>query len=92
MSDSEKDLQIELKWPGVQGNSTHVRISLMDVRCADDLRIGYDYGRDGWVVSQAKVHEWEEDDKVRDHGWTEVAFVKAWALTPDMSEQAGRMG
>lgn len=58
---------------------THVQVSLMEVRAADDLRISYDFDRDGWKLEQAQFFSWEVDDEVRDEGWVEVGFIKAWA-------------
>lgn len=51
----------------------------MDLRAADDIRIEYDFGRDGWVIKQAQVFEWEIDDEICDPQWKEVAFIEAWA-------------
>lgn len=54
-------------------------ISLCHTRAADDIRIKYDSDRDGWVIEQASVFEWEAGDKSCDQDWKEVAFVQAWA-------------
>lgn len=56
-----------------------IEVGLMDVRAADNIRISYDYERDGWKIEQASIFEWKADDKVCDPDWQEVAFVKAWA-------------
>jgi hypothetical protein len=55
-----------------------VEIGLSDVRCADSIRITYDFDRDGWKIEQAQAHEWECDDPVCDPKWTETAFCPAW--------------
>lgn len=55
-----------------------VIIGLSDTRAADDIRIHYDFTRDGWVVEQASVFAWEADDEVMDPDWKEVAFIQAW--------------
>jgi hypothetical protein len=60
-----------------------IQIGLMDVRVADDIRVSYDFDRNGWVVQQASVFEWEPGDTEQDHGWTEVAFIKAWSQRKD---------
>ena len=57
-----------------------VEVSLMDVRAADDIRIVYDFERDGWVIMQATRVVWDVDEEP-DDGWQEVAFVRAWGLT-----------
>jgi len=56
-----------------------IHIGLMDTRAADDIRIEYDFERDGWIVKQAQVFEWSVDDEICDSKWKEVAFIKAWA-------------
>ena len=79
--------------PSVMGDTAHVdlwyprssdvkaiEVGLMDVRAADAIRIEYDFHRDGWVVKQASNFTWDADDTVCDRGWTEVAFIQAWAL------------
>ena len=56
-----------------------IHVGLVDVRAADDIRIHYDFNRDGWVIQQASRFEWAADDDVMDPDWQEVAFVQAWA-------------
>ena len=60
-----------------------IQIGLIDVRAADDIRVSYDFDRNGWVIQQASVFEWEPDDTEQDQGWTEVAFVEAWSQQRD---------
>lgn len=55
-----------LWYPRSEGNEELVRVSLYDVRAADDLLIGYDFERDGWVISR-------DDSPER-----EVAFIESW--------------
>ena len=55
-----------------------IQVGLMDVRAADDIRIEYDFDRDGWIIKQAQVFEWDANDKVCDPQWKEVSFIKAW--------------
>ena len=55
-----------------------IQIGLMDMRAADDIRITYDFARDGWSIQQASRFEWDVDEPI-DHDWQEVAFVEAWA-------------
>jgi hypothetical protein len=57
----------------------HIYVGLVDVRAADNIRISYDFERDGWVIEQASVFEWNDNDKVCDPDWQEVAFVQSWA-------------
>ena len=72
-------LHVDLWYPRVEDNPVDkIQVGLIDVRAADDIRIGYDFDRDGWVVEQASTFEWEADDKVCDEDWQEVAFIEAW--------------
>lgn len=57
----------------------YIRVGLMDVRAADDILIEYDFERDGWVIKQAQVFQWDVNDERCDPEWKEVAFVQAWA-------------
>jgi len=62
-------------------DESYVQIYLSHVRAADDIRIRYDFDRDGWVVEQASVFEWDTTgivDPVCDPEWAEVAFILAW--------------
>lgn len=71
-------LHVDLWYPRSDDSAKFIQVGLMDVRAADDLRISYDFERDGWKIEQASVSEWEADDEVCDQGWKETAFVKAW--------------
>ena len=74
------ELHLDLWYPDVP--DTKVRklvLGLVDVRAADSIRISYEKKRDGWLIEQASVFEWDGDDPVYDKDWKEVAFVKAWA-------------
>jgi hypothetical protein len=78
--ESKRDVpEVELWYPRVPGNARHIEIGLSDVRAADNIRVSYDFDRDGWVVEQAAVFEWECNDPVCDADWQEVAFIRAWA-------------
>jgi hypothetical protein len=70
-------LYVELWYPR-QEPIKSIHVGLMDVRAADDIRIEYDFERDGWKISQAKYFSWEGEDEICDPGWAEVAFVQAW--------------
>lgn len=73
-------VHVDVWYPDLQGNQKYVEVGLMHVRAADSIRISYDLGRDGWVIEQASVFEWDVDDAACDPRWQEVAFVQAWAL------------
>lgn len=71
-------LHVDLWYPGLPENPQQIQVALMCTRAADDIRISYDYTRDGWVISQSTdAMDCSED-------WQEVAFVKAWALCKDI--------
>jgi len=69
----------------------YCRLSLSDGRVSKDIRVSYDFERDGWLIEgylsreegsctvavdeQGRDIEGDEDDV-----WKEVAFVPAWAL------------
>lgn len=78
--DSRRDTpSVQLWYPRGDGNAKEIEIELSDVRAADNIRISYDFERDGWVVKQAAIFEWDGDDSVCGADWQEVAFIKAWA-------------
>lgn len=69
---------VNLLYPRSDGHVSQLQISLYEVRAADDIRISYDFERDGWKIEQEEI--------LNDHGaytgtgdWKEVAFVQAWA-------------
>lgn len=72
-------IHVDWMYPGVEDNATHLQLGMCHVRAADDIRIRYDFDRDGWSVEQSKWFEWDADDEECDPDWQEVAFIKAWA-------------
>jgi hypothetical protein len=77
--ESNRDIpDVELWYPRIEGNADIIQIGLSDVRAADDIRIRYDFVRDGYVILQASIFEWHADDDVCDMDWQEVAFIRAW--------------
>jgi hypothetical protein len=69
---------VEIEYPRNEGNIDCIELGLLDVRAADSVRISYDFERDGWIIYQASVFEWDIDDEICDADWQEVAFVRAW--------------
>jgi hypothetical protein len=55
-----------------------IEVGLTEVRAADNIRISYDFDRDGWKIEQASTFSWLGNDPVCDQDWQEVAFVQAW--------------
>lgn len=86
-------LRAQLWYPRTPVGAIHTCIlGLMDTRAADDIRITYDFERDGWVISQASRFSWNVDDPVCDRDWQEVAFVNAWARAETPEQEAARLG
>ena len=77
----EDHLMVEMWYQRPRVN--YVEVGLVDVRATDNIRIHYDFDRDGWVIEQATVSEWSSDEEFEKvgEGWTEVAFAGAYALT-----------
>jgi hypothetical protein len=66
--------QVDLYYPGTGDDEEVVdaiEIALMHVRAARDIRITYDFHRDGWVISA-------QTDANFDGPWVEKAFIPAW--------------
>jgi len=53
-----------------------IEIGLEHVRAADNIRVSYDFERDGYVIEQSR---WTDENQTGDL-WQEVAFIQAWAL------------
>ena len=79
-------VSVDLWYPG-HSSIKAIHVGLMHVRAADDIRIEYDFQRDGWVIKQASRFMWMAESEC-DPGWKEVAFVQAWARDERCCEQA----
>jgi hypothetical protein len=84
----ERVVSVELSYPpyeteiGTPDQGVHpstFEIGLLHVRAADNIRVSYDFARDGWSIKQASTFSWPADSEVYDEDWQEVAFVKARA-------------
>lgn len=60
-----------------------IEVELIDVRAADNIRISYDFDRDGYVIKQAARAPFDKDGEDQDEDWAEVAFIKAWGRRVD---------
>ena len=67
-----------LWYPRTETRTRYVNVGLTDVRAADEIRISYDFERDGYKIEQASIFQWDPSDMVMDRDWQEVAFVEAW--------------
>lgn len=65
-----------------QNQIKFIEVGLSDVRAADNLRISYDFDRDGWKVEQAYINEIDKGTYIdaATNIWEEVGFFQAWAL------------
>jgi hypothetical protein len=73
-----RTVAIDFQYPRNEGNVDTLEIGLVDVRAADNIRVSYDFERDGWKIEQAAIFEWAATDDVCDPDWQEVAFIQAW--------------
>lgn len=70
---------VDLWYPDAQGEPTVVEIQLVHVRAARDIRVQYDFDRDGYVVSAPDTDGYDPYVDARDERYVEVAFVPAWS-------------
>lgn len=78
---------VDLWYPRQEERPKAIEVGLVDVRAADDIRIEYDFSRDGWVIKQATRFCWPAGGEC-DPNWKEVAFVQAWALDERCCDRA----
>ena len=86
--ESDDHLHFDLYYPRNRGIK-HFVIGLMDVRAADAIRVSYDYDRDGYIIEQPSISQWEVDDKIADPGWKEVAFIEPFKSDKRFLEEMG---
>lgn len=79
---------IELSYPR-NNKVDSIQVGLSDVRSTDDLRIKYDFERDGWVIQQPRSYYESigEDDYDLKIEWIESAFCPAWKYELDSDEE-----
>ena len=80
-------LFVDLFYPRIEDSINTIELGLVDVRAADSIRINYDFERDGYVIKQASIFEWEMDDEICDADWKEVAFIQAWMRKEELKEE-----
>ena len=77
-------LAVDLWYPPRPGQLTTetrvsvIQIGLVDVRAADDIRVSYDFDRDGWAIHQQPDWPVETTEEEGEPPWVEVAFIRAW--------------
>jgi hypothetical protein len=71
-------LQTELKYPYNKEIDT-IQIGISDIRAADDVRVRYDFERDGWVMEQPRQYYIPEEGFYElGVEWIESAFCPSW--------------
>lgn len=88
----ENVIHVEIEYPKAEEHPINtVEIGLTCVRATDNIRITYDYERDGWVILQPReTHPLEIDENGQKvYGlkteWIEAAFCPAWQF--ELSEE-----
>lgn len=56
-------------------NTASVIVGASLVRCVNDLKITFDFERNGWSISRATVFNWSIDDEECDPCWKEDCFI-----------------
>lgn len=84
VTDEEKVVHVEIEYPRNQLVDT-VEVGLCDVRAADNIRVKYDFERDGWVILQPRAYHPKIEDDSYDYAeeWIESAFCQAWQYELD---------
>jgi hypothetical protein len=84
-TEDEKVVHIEVNYPRNNKIDT-IEIGMCEVRAADDIRIKYDFERDGWVILQSRsYHQIDENSYDYAEEWIESAFCPAWKY--ELSEE-----
>lgn len=68
-------IHVEINYPRNSQLDT-IEIGLCEVRAADDIRIKYDFKRDGWVIYQSRT--FYPNGEGFEEEWIESAFCPAW--------------
>jgi len=61
------------------GHPRYVTVDMERTHATDGLRIWYSVNRNGWVIEQAQIFEFDAKDQVCDPQWKEVSFINSWA-------------
>jgi hypothetical protein len=70
---------VTIRYPRENPSRAYARISLEDVRAANDLVIHFDFDRDGWVIESPTKFVWTDGEDSFEEGMEEVAFVPAFS-------------
>ena len=69
------EIAVDLWYPKVENRYKSIRISLMDVRAANDIVVSYDFERDGWVV-MSDLTDPRSSDEYTDEEWDALPEVE----------------
>lgn len=69
------EIAVDLWYPRKENRYKSIRISLMDVRAANDIMISYDFDRDGWVVT-SDLTDPRSADEYTDEEWEALPEVE----------------
>lgn len=78
MNCMDESFHVDLFYP--RNNPTQrLKLMLMDVRAANDIEVGYDFDRDGWVIF-SDLENPANPTNLDEHTpeLKEVAFIPAW--------------
>jgi hypothetical protein len=70
---------VTISYPRQNPSRAYARISLEDVRSANDLIIHFDFERNGWAVESPTKFSWTADEDSFDEQLEEVAFIPAYS-------------
>jgi hypothetical protein len=73
-AEAGETVEVSLWYPKSEGPPTYVVIGLDHTRAADNIRVSYDFERDGYRIEMPTKHEWAIGEPV-DECWIEVAFL-----------------
>ena len=81
ISERDDTLTVEFAYPR-QNKIKYIEVGICDVRAADNIRIHYDFDRDGYVLEQAYINEIDMGDYIdaATNIWEEVGFFESWSL------------
>lgn len=73
------DARFDFLYPRIGERVTSIAVGLEDVRAANDIRIQFDFDRDGWVIVSPTKFMWFDGEDLRDERLEEVAFIPAYS-------------
>lgn len=80
---------VELWYPRSEGRPKFIQVGLMDVRSAGDIRISFDFERNGWLIEQREIHD-DGDGLIEVYDWKETAFLDAWPEELEVEHRGDR--